>query len=172
MSSGGNDPTGMTLEEMAPPGRETAIPYGEKSAADLEAVFDVPVRISVVLGRTRIPVAQLLKMDIGTVVELDRQVGEAVEIFVNERLVARGERVEGEVAVFDESVVLGIFAVHADKDHRRGIGDRARRNHGRAPLSRHAVGGDHMNGAGKMAHRVPVGLRPDFKFLQHRIFLQ
>ena len=60
-------------------------------AADLEAVFDVPVRISVVLGRTRIPVASLLKMDIGTVVELDRQVGEAVEIFINDRLVARGE---------------------------------------------------------------------------------
>jgi len=63
----------------------------ERSASDLEAVFDVPVRISVVLGRTRIPVANLLKMDVGTVVELDRQVGEAVEIFVNERLVARGE---------------------------------------------------------------------------------
>ena len=54
-------------------------------------MFDVPVRISVVLGRTRIPVAALLKMDVGSVVELDRQVGEAVEIFVNERLVARGE---------------------------------------------------------------------------------
>ncbi|MEO7220849.1 MAG: flagellar motor switch protein FliN [Devosia sp.] len=63
----------------------------ERTASDLEAVFDVPVRISVVLGRTRIPVANLLKMDVGTVVELDRQVGEAVEIFVNERLVARGE---------------------------------------------------------------------------------
>ena len=63
----------------------------ERSASDLEAVFDVPVRISVVLGRARIPVASLLKMDVGTVVELDRQVGEAVEIFVNERLVARGE---------------------------------------------------------------------------------
>jgi len=48
-------------------------------------------RISVILGRTRIPVANLLKMDVGTVVELDRQVGEAVEIFINERLVARGE---------------------------------------------------------------------------------
>ena len=43
------------------------------------------------LGRTRMPVAQLLKMDVGTVVELDRQVGEAVEIYVNGRLVARGE---------------------------------------------------------------------------------
>jgi flagellar motor switch protein FliN/FliY len=59
--------------------------------ADLEAVFDVPVRISVVLGRARIPIASLLRMDIGTVVELDRQVGEAVEIFINDRLVARGE---------------------------------------------------------------------------------
>jgi flagellar motor switch protein FliN len=79
------------LEEMNPPPREIAGTAIERSAADLEAVFDVPVRISVVLGRTRIPIASLLKMDVGTVVELDRQVGEAVEIFVNDRLVARGE---------------------------------------------------------------------------------
>jgi flagellar motor switch protein FliN/FliY len=82
---------GLGLEEMDAPehgGPETVV---ERTASDLEAVFDVPVRISVVLGRTRIPVADLLKMDVGTVVELDRQVGEAVEIFVNERLVARGE---------------------------------------------------------------------------------
>ena len=91
MSSGGNEPNGIALEEMTPPGRDGTTPFGEKSAADLEAVFDVPVRISVVLGRTRMPVAHLLRMDIGTVVELDRQVGEAVEIYVNERLVARGE---------------------------------------------------------------------------------
>ncbi|HEY8594582.1 MAG TPA: flagellar motor switch protein FliN [Devosiaceae bacterium] len=63
----------------------------ERTAADLEAVFDVPVRISVVLGKSRMPVSQLLKMDVGTVVELDRQVGEAVDIYVNDRLVARGE---------------------------------------------------------------------------------
>jgi flagellar motor switch protein FliN/FliY len=89
-----NDPgTGgpLELEEMASPERTGPEQIIERSAADLEAVFDVPVRISVVLGRTRIPVASLLKMDIGTVVELDRQVGEAVEIFVNDRLVARGE---------------------------------------------------------------------------------
>jgi flagellar motor switch protein FliN len=82
---------GVTFEEMAAPAREAEAAAGEKSAADLEAVFDVPVRISVVLGRARVPVANLLKMDVGTVVELDRQVGEAVEIFVNDRLVARGE---------------------------------------------------------------------------------
>ncbi|MBI4923032.1 MAG: flagellar motor switch protein FliN [Devosia nanyangense] len=82
---------GLGLEEMDAPERDGPAQVIERTASDLEAVFDVPVRISVVLGRTRIPVAALLKMDIGTVVELDRQVGEAVEIFINERLVARGE---------------------------------------------------------------------------------
>ena len=83
---------GITFEEMSAPGRDAG-PEGhvERSAADLEAVFDVPVRISVVLGRTKMAVSNLLKMDTGTVIELDRQVGEAVEIFVNDRLVARGE---------------------------------------------------------------------------------
>jgi flagellar motor switch protein FliN/FliY len=82
---------GLGLEEMEPPDRGTPGQVIERSASDLEAVFDVPVRISVILGRARIPVADLLKMDIGTVVELDRQVGEAVEIYINDRLVARGE---------------------------------------------------------------------------------
>ena len=91
MSTGDNDPGGVTFEEMAAPGPDSTPAYTERTAADLEAVFDVPVRISVVLGRTRIPVSNLLRMDVGTVVELDRQVGEAVEIYVNERLVARGE---------------------------------------------------------------------------------
>jgi flagellar motor switch protein FliN len=86
-----NEPGGLGLEEMDAPNRGNPEQVVERTASDLEAVFDVPVRISVVLGRTRIPVANLLKMDVGTVVELDRQVGEAVEIFVNERLVARGE---------------------------------------------------------------------------------
>ena len=83
--------SGVTFEEMTAPGRDGGALSGEKNAADLEAVFDVPVRISVLLGRTKMPVANLLKLDIGTVVELDRQVGEAVEIYVNERLIARGE---------------------------------------------------------------------------------
>jgi len=59
--------------------------------ASMLAVFDVPVRISAVLGRTKMPVSQLLEMDAGSIVELDRQVGEAIDIYVNSRLVARGE---------------------------------------------------------------------------------
>lgn len=92
---------GITFEEMLAGVDEDDQDGSEKSANDLEAVFDVPVRLSVVLGRTKMPVANLLKMDIGTVVELDRQVGEAIDIYVNDRLVARGEivLVEGRLGV-------------------------------------------------------------------------
>ena len=86
-----NEPGLGGLEEMEAPDRSGSEQVVERTASDLEAVFDVPVRISVVLGRTKMPVSELLRLDTGTVIELDRQVGEAVEIFVNERLVARGE---------------------------------------------------------------------------------
>jgi len=62
-----------------------------RSAADLEAVFDVPVQVSAVLGRARMEVGDLLRLGPGTVLELDRRVGEAIDIYVNNRLVARGE---------------------------------------------------------------------------------
>jgi flagellar motor switch protein FliN/FliY len=57
----------------------------------LKAVYDVPVQVSAILGRALIPVNQLLKLGRGAVVELDRKVGEPVDIFVNNKLVARGE---------------------------------------------------------------------------------
>ncbi|MFZ0426353.1 MAG: flagellar motor switch protein FliN [Xanthobacteraceae bacterium] len=60
-------------------------------ASDLEAVFDVPVQVSAVLGRARMDIGDLLKLGPGTVLELDRKVGEAIDIYVNNRLVARGE---------------------------------------------------------------------------------
>jgi len=58
---------------------------------ELEAVYDIPVQISAVLGRATMQVSQLLKLGRGAVVELDRKLGEAVDIYVNNRLVARGE---------------------------------------------------------------------------------
>jgi flagellar motor switch protein FliN/FliY len=63
----------------------------DRGAADLEAVFDVPVQVSAVLGRARMEVGELLKLGPGAVLELDRKVGEAIDIYVNNRLVARGE---------------------------------------------------------------------------------
>jgi flagellar motor switch protein FliN/FliY len=63
----------------------------DRTAEDLEAVFDVPVQVSAVLGRARMEVGELLKLGPGAVLELDRKVGEAIDIYVNNRLVARGE---------------------------------------------------------------------------------
>jgi flagellar motor switch protein FliN/FliY len=85
---------GLALDQMASQrkggivGDEAVTP---RTAADLEAVFDVPVKVSAILGQSRMQVADLLKMTTGTVLELDRKVGEAIDIYVNNRLVARGE---------------------------------------------------------------------------------
>ena len=79
---------------MMPPDTGALAPEPESadhSAADLEAVFDVPVKVSAVLGRARMEVGDLLKLGPGAVLELDRKVGEAIDIYVNNRLVARGE---------------------------------------------------------------------------------
>ncbi len=80
LTPGGGEPSG--LPEI------TDLP---KSARDLEAVYDIPVTVSAVLGKTSMQVSQLLRLGRGAVIELDRKVGEAIDIYVNNRLVARGE---------------------------------------------------------------------------------
>jgi flagellar motor switch protein FliN/FliY len=76
------------LAEPVPPSAEIGSP---RSARDLEAVYDIPVTVSAVLGKSTMQVSQLLKLGRGAVVELDRKLGEAIDIYVNNRLVARGE---------------------------------------------------------------------------------
>jgi flagellar motor switch protein FliN/FliY len=61
------------------------------SAKELEAVYDISVTVSAVLGKATMQVSQLLKLGRGAVVELDRRLGEAIDIYVNNRLIARGE---------------------------------------------------------------------------------
>lgn len=80
------DPTqNVTFDEV----QQTGTPEVHKK--DIDAIYDIPVQISVVLGKSEMPVSQLLKLGRGAVVELDRKVGEAIDIYVNNRLVARGE---------------------------------------------------------------------------------
>ena len=68
-------------------------------AERLEAIYDVPVQVSAVLGKATMPIAQLIKLGRGAILELDRKVGEPVDIVVNNRLVARGE-----VVIVDERI--------------------------------------------------------------------
>ena len=87
---------------------------GVAAARDLEAVYDIPVQVSAVLGRATMQVSQLLKLGRGAVVELDRKLGEAVDIYVNNRLVARGE-----VVMVDDNR-LGVTMTEIVKTDRLG----------------------------------------------------
>lgn len=80
----------MDLTELGDTAAPTEQPSA-RTARDLEAVYDIPVTVSAVLGKTTMQVSQLLKLGRGAVVELDRKLGEAIDIYVNNRLVARGE---------------------------------------------------------------------------------
>jgi flagellar motor switch protein FliN/FliY len=92
----------------SPPAPDT-VPDRPRNAQDLEAVYDIPVQVSAVLGKATMEVNQLLKLGRGAVVELDRRVGEAVDIYVNNRLVARGEVVvvEDRLGVTMTEIVKG-----------------------------------------------------------------
>ncbi len=101
----------LSLEEFGQSNALSPLGDGEpdKTAADLAPVFDVPVNISAVLGKAHLSVAQLLKLGAGSILELDRKVGEAIDIYVNNRLVARGE-----VVVVDDR--LGVTMTEINKD--------------------------------------------------------
>jgi flagellar motor switch protein FliN/FliY len=101
----------LTLDEFGGQmlASEMPVELSDKIASDLAPVFDVPVNISAVLGRAHMSVAQLLQLGQGSILELDRKVGEAIDIYVNNRLVARGE-----VVVVDER--LGVTMTEIIKD--------------------------------------------------------
>lgn len=113
------DDTDLNLEEFGntqtPPtasinGDDDHETLGSKNG-DVGAVYNVPVQVSAVLGRATMPVSQLLKLGRGAVVELDRRVGESIDIYVNNRLVARGE-----IVVMDDR--LGITMTEIIKAER------------------------------------------------------
>ena len=108
-----DNPTEMKLDEFPPGGPLPEAPMDEdKTASDLAPVFDVPVSISAVLGRASMSVAQLLQLGQGSVLELDRKVGEAIDIYVNNRLVARGE-----VVIVDERLGVTMTEIIKDGDN-------------------------------------------------------
>lgn len=94
--SGGNAQNDMNYNEIEEPAElqnrdKQDYAVGESMAGDVTAIYDIPVNVSAVLGSSTMQVSQLLKLGRGAVVELDRKVGEAIDIYVNNRLVARGE---------------------------------------------------------------------------------
>ncbi|MCB0340985.1 MAG: flagellar motor switch protein FliN [Pseudobdellovibrionaceae bacterium] len=66
---------------------------GEKQDRNLDLILDIPLKVTVELGRTRMVVSELLNLGQGSVVELNKLAGEPMEVLVNDKLVARGEAV-------------------------------------------------------------------------------
>jgi flagellar motor switch protein FliN/FliY len=65
----------------------------EKAQRNLKLILDIPLRVTVELGRTKMPVSELLNLGQGSVIELSKLAGEPMEVLVNDKLIARGEAV-------------------------------------------------------------------------------
>src|SRR3954469_3178771 len=102
-----------TTTSPAPPPPEFRDSQEGGTAKELEAVYDISVTVSAVLGKATMQVSQLLKLGRGAVVELDRRLGEAIDIYVNNRLIARGE------VVMVDDVKLGITMTEIVKSERQ-----------------------------------------------------
>jgi flagellar motor switch protein FliN/FliY len=81
----------LTLTELEANAGEAPKDGPPVNVNDLDAVYGIPVEVAAVLGKAEMNVSHLLKLGRGAVIELDRKVGEAIDIYVNNRLVARGE---------------------------------------------------------------------------------
>lgn len=72
---------------------EAQVVVAETENGNLELILDVPLGVSVELGRVRMPVRQLLSLSAGSVIELAKLAGEPLDVLINGRAVARGEAV-------------------------------------------------------------------------------
>jgi len=86
--------------------RKTEVPSDK-----LELLLDIPLRVTVELGRTRMTLKRVLEMIPGSIIELDKLTGEPVDILVNGKLIARGE-----VVVIDENFGVRITEIVSPKE--------------------------------------------------------
>ncbi|MFT8367809.1 MAG: flagellar motor switch protein FliN [Acetobacter papayae] len=104
----GNEPIGLEDFATSAAPEQPADTAGQDDTAtkaagggsQMEAVYDIPVKITAVIGTATMPVSQLLRLGRGAVVELDKKLGEAVDIYANNRLIARGE-----IVVVDDNYI-------------------------------------------------------------------
>ncbi len=86
-------PLAAPSSAFAPAQMESFQPTGEHGGkiADLDSILDIPVMLSVEIGKTRLSIRNLLQLNQGSVVELDRLAGEPLDVMINGTLVAHGE---------------------------------------------------------------------------------
>lgn len=89
--SSGNDIQAAPLESFETPQQASAGLGAGETTPDLDVILDIPVTISMEVGNTNIPIRNLLQLNQGSVVELDRLAGEPLDVLVNGTLIAHGE---------------------------------------------------------------------------------
>ena len=87
-----------------------------KDRSNIDFLLDIPLEISVELGRTKIPLKDMLQLGHGSVIELNKLIGEPVDMLVNDRLIAQGE-----VVVFDENFGIRITNIIKPEDRIRSL---------------------------------------------------
>lgn len=112
----GSDQPDSAPETTAAPKEETVLDAmigASKDAAgyNIDAMMNVGLNVQIVLGNTRMPISQLLKLSRGSIIELDKRIGEPVDIVINDRLVARGDLVK-----LDEDRI-GVSLIEIVKDY-------------------------------------------------------
>lgn len=104
-----------TATDAAPPSAASIFPplsnTGTGSNSDIDMIMDIPVQLSVELGRTRLTIKNILQLGQGSVVELDGLAGEPMDIFVNGYLIAQGE-----VVVVDEKYGIRVTDIITPSD--------------------------------------------------------
>lgn len=88
-----------TLPEADPEIQETVMDAmtgnrKDDSGYNIDAMLNVGLNVEIVLGKTRMPISSLLKLSRGSIIELDKKIGEPVDVVINDRLVARGDLVK------------------------------------------------------------------------------
>tara|TARA_R110001583_G_scaffold26571_2_gene95726 strand:+ start:29213 stop:29596 length:384 start_codon:yes stop_codon:yes gene_type:complete len=87
LEESGDDVSNVELDEL----KDTAKPVSAEEYARLDSILDIPVTISMEVGRSKINIRNLLQLNQGSVVELDRIAGEPLDVLVNGTLIAHGE---------------------------------------------------------------------------------
>lgn len=91
-TNGGETPENEAAPENTPAAAEEDAPVDiTEGGSDIDFILDIPLELSVELGRSKMLVIDLLGLSQGSIVELDKLAGEPLEIFINRKLVARGE---------------------------------------------------------------------------------
>jgi len=108
----GTDAAAATFEELQPDGVA-----GDEGDIKIDAILDVPITISMEIGRSRINIRNLLQLNQGSVVELDRLAGEPMDVLVNGTLIAQGE-----VVVVNEKFGIRLTDIVSPADRVKKLG--------------------------------------------------